>query len=195
MIESKDAITILLSTTAICLSLYQLWDKRRKTINIYYSESIRFVSDELKYFVKFTIINPSSSKIHISDTKFYTYLKPKHAFFYRAIIKHTYFGTTVGHLFSEAISQDETKVIEIEATEIFRDFTLIKIAPIVALKIVLVDVEGKKYSKKIKLALLKKKDGFHREENVFSYPDCCFKVDLKNRVRKRKPKNNDILAN
>jgi hypothetical protein len=190
LIELKDVIMILLSTTALSLSLFQIWDNKRKKINIYFGETVRLINDELKFLLKFTVINKGYKKIHIYDTRFYIYRRAaaRNKYLQWNKKEQVYFFSTIGHIWDASVEQEKPCTIEIEATEIFKNFDKEQEKPIVGLKVTLLDLDGKSYSRRIKLNLLKKNEYKEMERNVFNYRYDFYKRDLQLRKSAKKRK-------
>lgn len=55
VIDFKDIFTISLATASLFISLYQLWDSRRKKLKIYFGTNIRDQDDILMHFITLSL--------------------------------------------------------------------------------------------------------------------------------------------
>lgn len=199
-IELKDIFTIATSSTAIIISCYQLWDVRRKKIKIYFGSDIRIKDDMITHHLVFSIINKRNRPLHIFNTRFYLYplIKRKFNFSFFKIFTNGRVDASLdaeGHLYDCRLEVDKTYKIEIEAFEIYSYYTLRK-QGVRAIKIELVDLDGKKYKRKVKLNQLE-----HDESNALKAKEYCFpakyyKYEDKIRRQKRKElKYRDLTFN
>lgn len=191
-IELMNIFPIMLSTIALFISLYQLWDSKRKKLKIYLGTSIDNKDDMIIHFIKFDIINKSNRPLHIFDTKFYLYPKAPVVLWYNLFnrIKHNgireYFGSIQGHLYNESPLIDIPYQIRLEAYEVYSYYSKLK-KEVKAIKIELIDMDGKKYHKKVYLNQLE-----HDQNNRLSPKEYCFPKRFykhEDKIRKQKIKN------
>lgn len=186
----KDWITILISTTALSISIYQLWDSRKKKVNIYFRPTIKYKNEVISHVLKFTIVNESSRKIHIYDTRFYIYYRNGQRFrvpFNNLKKERAYFASTDGHITGVTIEQDNPRKVEVDAFEVF-SYVKNKEKEICKFRILLIDLDGRRYAKNIDLNLLKKNEFKESTNDSFYYPLQFYKYEVKTEKEKRTQK-------
>lgn len=187
-VSLKDLFAPVLAIFSICISLYQLWESRRKKIKIYLGTNIIVKDEILSHFLTFSIVNRSNHPIYIFDTRFYLYEK-KHSGLAKRLRKKTT-GTQVyfnaeGHVYDESLERDKVYKISIEAYDIFSHYSF-KGRQVKALAIELIDMDGNKYKKKIRLNQLEHDENRKFRTTAYCYPIRFHKHEEKMRKIKKK---------
>jgi|GEM_PF-7028607 len=186
---AKDFFTIIISILSLCISLYQFWESRRKKIKISFQPHIEIKDDILTHFLIFSIVNIGSSTVHIYDTRFYLYEKRKKWSlfkFWNTLLpekKQVYFSTTVGHLCDEPLEIDKVNKMTIEAYEIFSNYFM-KGKQVNAVKVELIDMDGRKFKKKVLLGQHEHDESRDRFK-IFCFPLKFYKYEDKMRKKKK----------
>jgi hypothetical protein len=142
----------------------------------------------LTHLLTFSIVNRSNHPIYIFDTRFYLYEKKSPEL--RKLFRNSDTGTQVyldakGHVYDEPLERDKLHKISIEAYEIYSNY-FFKAKQVGALKIELVDMDGKKYKKKIGLNHLEHDENKKNRETAYCYPLRFYKHEEKMRKLKKK---------
>jgi len=188
-LELKDIITITISITALVISLYQLWDVRRKKLKIYFGSDIQHVDNMIIHYLVFSVINKSNKPLHIFDTKFYLYPLIKRKFRFSKSIGgrgiQANFGSTEGHLYNDTLDADKPYKIQIEAYDLY-SYYLLKKQTVRAIMIELLDLDGKKYKQKVFLNQLGHDENNRLSPKEYCFPTRFYKYEDKIRKQKRK---------
>ena len=151
----------------------------------------------LTHFLTFSIVNRSTHPVYIFDTRFYLYEKKYSRFgqrLRRSPPRTPVYLTAEGHLYYKSLERDKVYKISIEAYEIFSNYSF-KGRQVEALRIELIDMDGKTYTKKISLNQLEHEENKKFRTTAFCYPARFHKHEAKmRRIRKKElKKNNETL--
>ncbi len=190
----KDIITITISTISLLILLYNLWDSKRKKLNIYIGSDYEVRDEILMHLLTFLVINKSSRPVPIYDTQFYLQypFTPKWRYPFgkkHSALERVSFGSTEGHLYDQSIIPDKAYKIRLEAYEVYNNGLGSKAVTIPsAIAIELIDLDGKAYRKTFRLNQLNHEDNAKLKPKEFCFPSYYFKEEGKMRKERQKQK-------